>query len=77
MRSNTLISAGLVLLSVGVALAAPPEPPRRIRFEPGAISAQVRGRVTRQQAEAIFILRVRSGQHSNSYGAFLLGVVVR
>ena len=59
----TVMMAGVMLFSVGVTAAAAQGTSRRIRFEPGAISAQMRGRVTRQQAEAFYVLRVRSGQH--------------
>jgi hypothetical protein len=36
---------------------------RRIRFERGAISTQVRGQLNRKQSELFYVVKARAGQH--------------
>jgi hypothetical protein len=60
----------LVLLLSGGSLTTnsqtrlPPTPaPQRIRFEPGAICARVRGQLAAKQNDVFYVIKAQSGQH--------------
>jgi hypothetical protein len=63
--ATLMLSASLLpLMPVTTAAQASSSRATRIKFLPGTISAQVRGRLTRNKnAEALFVVRAKAGDH--------------
>jgi hypothetical protein len=60
-RWAALIAVLILLVSQVAATAG--QPVRRIRFKPGTTSARLKGRLNGMSDKAVFVIRVRAGQH--------------
>lgn len=62
-RSQLAALVAVLLLCVSQVTAITVQPVRRIRFKPGTTSARLKGKLSGMSDKAIFVIRVRAGQH--------------
>jgi hypothetical protein len=62
-RAQLIALAAVLLLCVSQVTAMTAQPVRRIHFKPGTTSARLKGRLSGMSDRAVFVIRVRAGQH--------------